>query len=338
MSRREAYGYAVARIRAMEHRLLDANLIQRLVDSEDVAAVFKILGETAYAKELALMQSNDRFDAVLEAELLSTYHEVQTFVPDGDLVGLCRIPYDFHNVKVLLKSGFNLKTGGKKRWDLLTSLGTLPLDNLIEQIESEDFMLLPYGLSSVLPQCVSVWEQTRDVFEVERLLDLAQFATLGKIAASLDEDGITRWSRARIDAENIRNWVRLKRFGYDANKALPFLHDGGTLSKALLLSMISEPFEGWGRMLSFSDFGGIMGHLHDTGNFEAFIVSLERLLDEYALQLLSPYKYTTDAPENILLYLWNKEMEIKNIRTVIVSKSMKADKETLRGLLRHGIA
>lgn len=73
-----------------------------------------------------------------------------------------------------------------------------------------------------------------------------------------------------------------------------------------------------------------MGHLHDTGNFEAFIVSLERLLDEYALQLLSPYKYTTDAPENILLYLWNKEMEIKNIRTVIVSKSMKADKETLR--------
>lgn len=338
MSRREAYGYAVARIRAMEHRLLDANLIQRLVDSEDVAAVFKILGETTYAKELALIQSNDRFDAVLEAELLSTYHEVQTFVPDGDLVALCRISYDFHNVKVLLKSTFNVKAGGKKRWDLLTSLGTLPLDDLIEQVESEDFILLPYGLSAVLPQCISVWEQTRDVFEVERLLDLTQFTTLGKLAASLDEVGIMRWSRARVDAENIRNLARLKRFGYDAGKALPFLHDGGTISKELLLSILPEPFEGWGRMLSFSDFGGIMGHLHETGSFEALIVSLEKSLDEYTLQLLSTYKYTTDAPENILLYLWNKEMEIKNIRTVIVSKSMKADKDKLRGLLRHGIA
>ena len=57
MSRREAYGYAVARIRAMEHRLLDANLIQRLVDSEDVAAVFKILGETAYAKNWRLCKA-----------------------------------------------------------------------------------------------------------------------------------------------------------------------------------------------------------------------------------------------------------------------------------------
>lgn len=41
-------------------RLLDANLIRDWSASEDVAAVFKILGETAYAKELALMQSNDQ--------------------------------------------------------------------------------------------------------------------------------------------------------------------------------------------------------------------------------------------------------------------------------------
>lgn len=339
MSRREAYGYAVARIRAMEHRLLDANLIQRLVDSEDVAAVLKILGETVYAKELALMPNSDRFEPVLEAELLSAYHEVQLFVPDENLVALCRIPYDFHNVKVLLKSTFNAKTGGKKRWDLLTALGTLPPDDLVEQVESEDFALLPYGLSTVLPQCLSVWEQTRDVFEVERLLDQTQFIALGKLAASMDEEGVTRWFCARIDAENIRNLARLKRFGYDAAKALPFLHDGGTISKELLQSILPEPFEGWARALSFSDIGGIMGRMQEAaGGFEDLIVSLEKALDEFSLQLLSTYKYTTDAPENILLYLWNKEMEVKNIRTILVSKSMKADKDKLRGLLRHGIA
>ena len=114
MSSQGAYGYAVARIRAMEHRLLDQGVLQRMIDAEDFASILKILGETSYSSALASQTGGSDFDKVLESDLHSIYEEVRTFVPDKKLVDIMRLHYDFHNVKVLLKSMFNVRTGGKK--------------------------------------------------------------------------------------------------------------------------------------------------------------------------------------------------------------------------------
>ncbi len=335
MSRSEAYGYAVARIRAMEHLLFDSGQFGRLLEADDLGSALKILGETSYAKGLASVEG-ERYDSALEAELLSTYAELQTFVPDRALIDLCRIPYDFHNVKVLLKSIFNARTGGKKRWDLLTSLGTIPVDDLITNVESEDYNLLPYGLASVIPACVTQWEQTRDIVEVERMLDEQMFLAMLQLAKNLGEPGIVAWARARIDAENIRNLLRLRRFGIDAARAYSFLHAEGTISCDVLISLLPEPFDSWGRMLSFSNIGSALSAVQDDGNFDNLIVSLEKALDDYCQAVLAGARYSSNAPENILAYLWGKEMEVKNIRTILVSKGMAADREEVRRSLRHG--
>lgn len=336
MSRSEAYGYAVARIRAMEHLLFDAGLFQRMLDADNLAGALKVLGETGYAEALSSTGAEERYDSALEAELLAAYSELQAFVPDVELINICRIPYDFHNVKVLLKSTFSVRDGGKKRWDLLTSLGTIPLEDLIARVEAEEYHLLPYGLSHLIPACMTQWDQTRDIVEVERLLDDGLFTAILGEAGKLDEPGVTAWVRARIDSENIRNLLRLKRFGYDAAKAVTFLHGGGTLSPDKLVQMMPEPFDSWGRMLSFSDIGIAISHVQDDGNFDNLMVSLEKVLDDYCQSMLERARYNPTAPENILAYLWGKEMEIKNIRTILVSKSMGSDKEEVRRLLRHG--
>jgi len=46
------YGYTVARLRAMESRLLDDSVLQRLIDCEDLDSAMKVLGETVYASWL----------------------------------------------------------------------------------------------------------------------------------------------------------------------------------------------------------------------------------------------------------------------------------------------
>ena len=336
MSRSESYGYAVARIRAMEPLLFDAVLFGRLLEADDLAGSVKILSETNYARGFANIEAGARYDSVLEAELLATYTELQSFVPDRALMDLCRIPYDFHNVKVLLKSIFNSRMGGKKRWDLLTSLGTIPVDDLIANVESEDYSLLPYGMAVVLPACVTYWEQMRDVVEVERMLDEQMFRAMLKTAESLEEPGITKWVRARIDAENLRNLLRLKRFGFDSAKAMTFLHDDGAISREVLISLLPEPFESWGRMLSFSDIGKVIASVQDDGNFDNLIVAVEKTLDDFCQSALADARYKADSPENVLAFLWGKEMEIKNIRTILVSKGMAADRDEVRRSLRHG--
>lgn len=336
MSRSEAYGYAVARIRAMEHRLFDAGLFGRLLEADDLNGALKILSETSYAKGLANVEESSRYDSALEAELLSSYIEIQTFVPDRSLTDLCRMPYDFHNVKVLLKSIFNARAGGRKRWDLLTPLGTVPVDDMVTQVESEDYVLLPFGLPPVISTCVTHWEQTGDVVEVERLLDEQMFRTVLHMAEDFGEQDITAWGKARIDAENLRNLLRLKRFGFDATRAGEFLHKGGTVSPEVLITLFAEPFDGWGRMIPFSNVGRAISAMQDENDFDAQIVSLEKTLDDYCQAVLSKARYSTSAPGNILAYLWGKEMEIKNIRTILVSKGMTTGREEVRGALRHG--
>lgn len=335
ISRQKAYSYSVARIRAMELRLLDAPLVQRIMDSEDITSALKILGETSYAPSLTSNGGVSNFDKMLDANLLEVYEEVRTFVPDKEIVDILRLPYDFHNVKVILKSMFNVRNGGKKRWDLLTSLGSYPLDSLIANVETEDYRLLPFGFGELLPNCISRWEQTKDVLEIERMLDARLFETMFEIASKLGVPGVTAWIQARIDGENIRTMLRLKRFGFDGAKALPFFHANGTIDRRWFPSLISEPFDAWASTLDFSDIGKVLRGIEASDDLASLIPALERELDNFYMDMLAPSKYSPSAPENIPAYLWAKETEVKNLRMILVSKVTKGDPEQLRRLLRH---
>ena len=69
MAQAERYGYTVARLRAMGHRLLDPGVFQRMLDAEDLQGALKILNETCYAPWLVEMKGEGAFDEAIEAEL-----------------------------------------------------------------------------------------------------------------------------------------------------------------------------------------------------------------------------------------------------------------------------
>ncbi|HIT04463.1 MAG TPA: V-type ATPase subunit, partial [Candidatus Caccocola faecipullorum] len=258
-----------------------------------------------------------------------------SFVPQKELVALLRLPYDFSNAKVMLKSVFSVRSGGKKRWDLLTSLASYPVDKLISDVETEDYQLLPFGLSTLFPKCLSVWEQSRDVLEAERLLDKQMFAVMLEEAEKLAIPEILAWVKLRIDGENIRSLVRLKRFGFDSARAASFLHEGGNIDLNTLAPMIAEPFETWGRMIDYSDLAGLFASVDAGASFADVTMNLEKALDDYYLSSISGSRYSPNAPGNVITYLWAKELEVKNIRMIVVSKSTGKDSDQVRRLLRN---
>lgn len=332
----ERYGYSVARLRAMENRLLDDSVLQRLVESEDLDSATKILGETPYAEWLVELKSNLEFDKAIELELGYVYSEITKFVPDTRLVEICRLPYDFHNVKVLLKSHILQREGGERRFDLLTDLGTIPTDDLILSVESEDYRLLPFGLHSALPKCMNMWEQTHDILEIEKLLDNLLFSEMCRLSSDMGIDAVEKWLKGRIDAENIRNLIRLKRMDVEVSTVATFLHNGGWVSVERLLSLLGEPLEGWGRVLAFADIGGVLQQTQDISDLGSLIVEMEKVLDEYTTRLLEKARYGAFSPENVIYYLWLKEMETKNLRMLLVSIANDTDREIVRRLIRRG--
>lgn len=335
MASAERYGYSVARLRAMENRLLDEAFFQRMMDCDNLDSAVKILGETVYAPWIMELKSNDDFDSAIGSELCHVYDEVSRFAPDKELVQICRLPYDFHNVKVLIKSLILTRQGGDRRFDLLTPLGNIETDSLVMAVESEEYRLLPYGLHRVIPQVMALWDQNRDMLEIECLLDGALFDAMSALLKPLSMDAVDVWLKRRIDAENLRTLVRLQRIGADSSMAHSFLHKGGNISIDRMISTLSEPMESWGRILAFADIGSVLEKLQDSSDMDSLLMVFDALLDDYVTSTLRGSKYGSFEPENVLRFLWLKEMEAKNLRVLLVSIANDADRDTVRRLMRN---
>jgi V/A-type H+-transporting ATPase subunit C len=221
----------------------------------------------------------------------------------------------------------------------LTRLGSVPADDLVSRVESEEYGLLPWGLSALIPSCVSMRERNADIVEIERALDGGMFDAIFSLAVSLGFPGVISWARARVDSENIRNLLRMKRFGFDSSAAASFLHGGGTVAVPALVSLMSDQFEAWGRSLAYSDVGAAISAIEVSGGFDELMPALERALDDFCSAVVANARYSASAPENVTAFLWGKEMEIKNIRTILVSKAAKAEntnREGVKGMMRRG--
>jgi len=325
----------VSRLRAMENRLIDDGVLQRVMDSDEIEGALKVLGETSYSSGVNEMKSASDFDSLLESELLNCYNEVSSFVPDSDVVALCRLPYDFHNVKALIKNLIQVKEGGERSYRLLSKLGSIPTDELILAIEGEDYKLLPHALDLTIPKCLAAWDQTHDLQETERLLDEAMFKAMSDKAAALKMPHVSEWVRIKTDAENLRTLYRLKRLGTETAEALKFIHKGGNVSPERFVQILSEPIEGWGRFLAASSLKSAYSSAQESTDIENTIIDMERALDEFSAKALHSARYDAFSPSNVLLYLCTKENEAKNLRIALVAVANGTDKDSARRLLRH---
>lgn len=335
MARKERYGYAVARLRALENRLLDESVLQRMIDSENLEAAIKVLGETPYSASLMELKSPQDFDKAIESELLRGYTEAETFVPDGELISLLRLQYDVHNVKTLLKSKFLAEANEKKRLDLLTKLGNIDTDKLIQAVEGEEYWELPYGFKQAIPDALAAWEMNKNLLAVEKILDNVYFKALLCVAEKLDMPKVTKWVRCRIDGENLKTMLRLSRIDIDRSTVPTFLHAGGIVPVNRLTPLITEPVENWGRLLAYTDIGALLAPFSESENFSTLLVQYERDLDNFITGIISSSRYGAFEPANVVRYLWIKEIEAKNLRVILVSVANGVEKDAIRGLLRN---
>lgn len=330
-----SYMYAVARLRAMENRFLEPSFFSRLIDSATLDDALKSLGETVYSRWLSGGTDTD-FDRIIDEELWNLFEELRQFVPNGELLDLWRMPYDFNNVKVILKSLFRAREGGERRYDLLSRLGAVETERMILAIEGEDYGLLPYGLNNVIPHCWTVWEQTRNPQSVELILDGHMFAAMTALADALKMPAVATWVRHRIDTENLRNAVRLQRMNTDPAVALPFFHKGGTIRPDDLAKLMAEPLESWGKSLSHTAVGAALDTVQDRSDIQAVLIEISKALDDYLVRVLEKAKYAADAPENVILYLLQKDVEARNLRIALVCVANGLNREFARRLLSHG--
>jgi len=286
------YAYAVARIRALETRLLTPDRIQRIIDAGDAITVWReVKGwELGEQKEIN-PEDPQEVENFLLREMKHTRNLVFSLSLDKDLTNLFFLKYDIHNIKILL---------GRRSIDGFLDIGIVPVEQIKNAISKNDFRELPLVLRKVMEP--EIEELRAHPETVDILLDNRMYRT---IIQTIEERGVfpsrdflKELFNLEIDIHNLKMLIRFRHLG--RNKEF--------LSRAIL-------------------YGGSLEQKSLLGMYEMDMAEVERYAElqtrecEYKLsRLWESTKFTAFGLEPLIAYLNRREKDWKFIRAVLLAR------------------
>ncbi len=321
---------AVSRIWVLENRLLDKTKVERMIESTSASEVLRILNETEYANVSSNVKRAEDYEEILTAELKRIYDLVYEMSPVKEIVKIMSLKYDYHNAKVLLKA----KVLGKDLSSMLIKLGNLDLQEVKRKIDSDDLKSLNGILGKGIQEAMKVFEETKDPQKIDIIIDKYMYEELVEINKSLDYKFIDNLVKAMIDSTNIRTLLRIKKQNKGRGFAEEVIFNGGAIDSNKLILLLNESPENIMSKLQSTIYSSLVKE-----GLEGYIATdsaslLEKLSDNYIMQLMKDSKLVTFGPERLLSYIYAKETEIKVIRIIMVGKLNNIAEEVIRERLR----
>ena len=321
---------ALSRIWVLETRLLDKAKTERMLEASSADEVLKILGETEYANVMGTVKRANDYENMLSEELQRVYNLVYELCPVKDIVDLMSIKYNYHNVKVLLKGKFL----GKDLSNLLINLGKEDLNELKRKIDGDNFNGLKGNVQKAVEEVVADFEVNKDPQNIDIIVDRYMFMELVEIKKTLNYKFTDKLINAIIDTTNVRTLLRIKKQEKGREFAQEVIVNGGELRKDTLVSIVNDTPENILSRLSSSSYSSLV-----NAGIEGYIASnsaslLEKLSDNYIMDLMKGAKLATFGPERILSYISATETEIKVIRIIMIGKLNNIAEEVIRERLR----
>lgn len=309
------YAYAVARIRALEKRLLDKGAIDRIIEARSPDDAFKAVIAYGYGGSGYEMTGLSGYEKILGEEIKKTHGLIKEIAPEPGLFDIFFLANDYHNIKVLLKAEF---TGGDGE-DALLGGGTIPEVKLKNIIRDRDMSGLHPVMRDAVFEALDMFNRTKDPQKIDIVLDIASFAHMKKLALDSGNSFLTGLTDALTDLINIKTFLRVKRLSGSRDFLQRSLLPGGTMDRGIFLENLEEPLDKLMGILSYKPYSQLVKGVEDyknTGN----LTLLERLSDNYIISYIKEAHFTPFGIEPLVGYLFAKEYEIKNLRIVMVGK------------------
>ncbi|MFQ5646436.1 MAG: V-type ATPase subunit [bacterium] len=328
MGQNSLYTHAVGYVRALEVKLLKQSYLNRLSDASNTNDLLKILQETSYGESFHDASGLSRYERVFTKELKEVYDLISSISPEPELIDIIKQRYDFHNVKVFLKS----RVLGENPEDSISPLGTVDPDLIRQALEKEDLSLLPDFLQQAAREVEGWSENADDLLRLSLYLDKAYYRAARKRA---DRSGVLFLRNligARIDLTNIRTIVRLSRMKADRKLLGEALIDGGLIDLDSLQSVGSgdlESLPGWLSLFPYEDIEEGIHEYLKSGSLTELEVKIMMFFCQYAEQA----GLVAMGVEPLLAYLLAKETEIAALRMTLVGKLNDLSAETIKNRL-----
>lgn len=322
---RENFIQSSVRIRHAEKKLLTKQQLQRLADAKNLEDAIKLLNETSYSSELAKLDRPENYEQVLSEVLNKTYKEAMEISPDKSLVEILSCKYDYHNLKVLVKENIL-----KEKFDSMYCM----LDGNEIEAFRELALKNDEGLSKDFKECLDFFETTKDPQDIDIFIDKKYFEKVLSLAEGFKLEMITEYFKAMIDFINLRTFIRCRKQNQVKETLEKVLIKGGDVETDKILDMFYEDIEILPVKLKAYKIGRVLSKIVEEYKNTNSLNSFEKSMDDYLVEIVRKAKSIHYGAEVIFSFLFAKELEIKNLRLILVGKvnGLSADfiKERLR--------
>ena len=315
------------RLRVMEKELLKSENFIRASETETLEDALRSLSDTVYNKYINKISSPTEYEYILKEELTRFYDELFDISPSKIPIRLITLKYFYHNLKVIIKEDI----GKKDLKDLYMDIGDFDLkeykDALVKGSKKNKYFEL-------IQRVEEIYEENKDPQLIDIYLDNAYFTELLELAEESQVDLFIEYAKNLIDFTNIRTLLRAKKQEKDVEFLRQIIIEGGNVRKETYLDLlnreVSSDTDVFKKLEIYKYIKEALDSFKERGNLSDF----EREMDNYFIDLIKDVKYITYGPEVIFANVLAKEMEIKNLRIILVSKLNGLDSEFIREKLR----
>mgnify|MGYP003975260755 CR=1 FL=1 len=334
--------YTFARISAMKSLLLkkeDYDKIMKLSSSE----IIKFLQEGVYAPEIN--KAALKYSGIQLVENSLNKHLERIFLklklisdPSIEFLMIQYLKrYDFYNLKTLIRA----KQSGldeSKFIDLLLPVGTLKKDKLkklftfdtVREIIEESGLIIKSEFNELLDS----YEQTKDLGEIENMLDYHYFADSVEFAKQIPSEGklFKEFFKFEFDVYNIKLILKKIFFKLETKYIEKYvIYDGKDLSKRSINELVQcDKLSSFLKELSKTNYRKILPEINESDSLLRYEVLLEKFLLNKSILLYHQNPLTVDL---VLGFMFAKEIEVRNLRVIIKSKKLQYTEDYVKNLI-----
>lgn len=322
--------FAAARVRSVEKNLLSREKAEAMIDSKTPADALKILYDLGYG-EGAEPLPPERFGELLADEARKTYAFIRGIAPEEQDLYAFLYPYDYHNLKVLIKAELQ----DLDPEDFLIDAGTIEAHRMATLFRERDFVGMTNTMKEAVLETLDVFARTGDPQVIDFLMDKACYREMGQAAAASGSDYIQGYVRLLVDTINLKTFVRLRQMKKSWDVFSQVFLDGGRIQEKLFIASYDEPFEQFAdRLIPYGldramAEGGAM--IRESGRFTA----LERLCDNSLMDYAKSAKYVSFGIEPLAAYLVAKEGELRTVRIAMTGLLQGLSRDMMAERLRE---
>lgn len=314
------------RIHAMETRMLTRERMDRMIDAKDDGEALKVLEECGYG-ELGRDRAQG-LEEVLAAARSAVFQDIRAAVPDGSLVEVFQLKYDYHNAKTLVKAQAQELDPAR----LLLSGGRYDPRQLLEGWQRDDLRMCTQTFRDAAAQAREVLAATLDPQQADLVLDRACYEEMGRLAKESGSEFLQGYVRLSVDVANLRAAVRCARLDKSSEFLLQVLLPGGNVSRRSIAAVKGEGLRDLFQTGALAEAAALGAKLTqpDSGPLTAF----EAMCDNAVTAYLSSARRVPFGEQTVIGYLYAREAELTTVRTIMSGRMAGLDADTIRSRLR----